>query len=360
MNNRTFTLAALIAGLIAQSQAHAQIAVASGMNTAAASSASVTPKTVKAPPGTTTTRYAVTPGTLPGQVALQTFDGHYVTARNGGGQVSDALITTATSIGPDERFTVEKLYNYTLFKTADGHFVATTTGVTNTASALQTVADVATDSTLFTVTAAAELPGIYPYQFTTYYGLALAALNGGGMSTGAFTTGSGGTYGTSASNGYFRVQQCGDLGSGLSYSFAGQNYAVGQYYSEQVEAFNGGGEPGGALTFNNDNAGSAFKFIRQADGLYGLQTSNGVNYLTAINAGGLASGANLATDRTVVQAWEEFKLVDAGNCVYTIQTYDGYYLGFSSITGQFSTDIINPRAPPKNYVAYFELTPLWY
>jgi hypothetical protein len=70
-----------------------------------------------------------------------------------------------------------------------------------------------------------------------------------------------------------------------------------------------------------DRSWSRFKFIRQSDGSYALQTANGVNFVTALQGGGLVQkysepdcgwfGACIAsisvifhTDATQVQSWE--------------------------------------------------------
>ena len=82
-----------------------------------------------------------------------------------------------------------------------------------------------------------------------------------------------------------------------------------------------------------------------SDGTYALQTANGGNYVTAVNGGGLVQGSAtwniLQTNRTQVQAWEKFRLVDQGEGTYAIQTASGYYLGLyrnSSGIFSFTTD----------------------
>jgi hypothetical protein len=84
--------------------------------------------------------------------------------------------------------------------------------------------------------------------------------------------------------------------------------------------------------------------MRQSDGTYALQTSNGVNYVTALNGGGLVQeyyecdpgwfGACLSgytgifhTDATQVRGWEKFRITDTGECKYTIQTSSGFFVG---------------------------------
>jgi hypothetical protein len=59
-----------------------------------------------------------------------------------------------------------------------------------------------------------------------------------------------------------------------------------------------------------------FRLIRQVDGSYALQTSKGY-YVTAVNGGGVVMGPKtpvvLQTDRTQVQDWEKFRIVDTGS-----------------------------------------------
>jgi hypothetical protein len=158
---------------------------------------------------------------------------------------------------------------------------------------------------------------------------------------------------------YFWVWKCGDLGSGYQYTI----HAPLAY---SVFAYGGGGRvvtrvdvfvTGAIGTLADyarrpvpfDNDWQKFKLIQQSDGSYALQTSNGINYVTAIRGGGLSSGGsfydNLVTDRTQVQAWERFRFVDQGDCTYAIQTVSGYYLGRRTSTasqtglGAFSTDV---------------------
>jgi len=105
-----------------------------------------------------------------------------------------------------------------------------------------------------------------------------------------------------------------------------------------------------------DNNWQRFRLIRQSDGSYALQTSNGINYVTAIQGGGLASGTrfwdDLVTDRTQVQAWEKFRLVEVGSCTYVIQTVSGYYLGKTTAApgtalGVFSTNVSDINSATK-------------
>jgi hypothetical protein len=81
------------------------------------------------------------------------------------------------------------------------------------------------------------------------------------------------------------VVKCGDLGSDYQYTIITAS-------DQLLWAQNGGGL---ANSFVNDtiNLGSIpgdttmarYKFVRQSDGSYALQTSNGVNFVTALGGG---------------------------------------------------------------------------
>jgi hypothetical protein len=101
----------------------------------------------------------------------------------------------------------------------------------------------------------------------------------------------------------------------------------------------------------------------KSDGSYALALPgrNQTNYVTAVGGGGLASGDNLHTDATQVKAWERFRIVDQGDCTYTIQTVNGWYLAIGPHDAK-STRISDPSlAPSIGYNARFELvmTDVW-
>jgi len=100
---------------------------------------------------------------------------------------------------------------------------------------------------------------------------------------------------------------------------------------------------------------SRFKLLRQADGTYAMQTSNGTNFVTALGGGGQVSvfedcpfewsGACLSgesgifhTDATKVLGWEKFRIIDQGNSKYAIQTVKGFFFGtYQTSNGTFFT-----------------------
>jgi len=104
---------------------------------------------------------------------------------------------------------------------------------------------------------------------------------------------------------------------------------------------------------------TGYTLIRQNDGSYAfqyLQSRTKFTYLTAVGGGGIAHGDNLHTDATAVKAWEKFRVVDRGDCTYTIQTVNDWFLGVNMNTGEASTRISDPDAAPSiGYAARFEL-----
>ena len=140
--------------------------------------------------------------------------------------------------------------------------------------------------------------------------------------------------------------------SGIGYTSAIIHRAANLY----LNAIGGGGQSTqGIQAIGVLDVNSHFKFIRLVDGSYALQTPNGVTSVTADDGGGIASGNNLLTNQTHIQAWETFKIVDQGNGTYAIQTISGFFLGIGP-GGVISTRISDPNAAPQiGYTAKFEL-----
>ena len=316
----------------------------------------MTPKVIAGPPAF---------GPLPGEYAIGTLEaGHLLTARDGGHHSIDAVITSATTAGPNEKFRFERMQpNYTLIKTSGGYYVSAAGGGGlgdnyDAAQILQTERTSLADDALFNIRSSA--PGISsnPFTIQTFRNYYLTALGGGGKSSRAFHTDA------VKYNGYweaFQVLKCGDLGSDYDYAIK----AKGVGFGYPLQTSNGGGQIKNAVAFFAQILGTGgaqrFKLGRQPDGSYSLQTSNRINYVTAINGGGLASGTkdwdNLVANRTQVQAWEKFRIVDRGDCSYTIQTTNNWYVAFSPGRG-ISTRISDPNAAPSiGYTAYFQLIP---
>jgi hypothetical protein len=350
MNNRLTIAAALAAGLLVQTQGFAV-----EINPTAAESLESLLQTP-----------AVT-GVFPGQVALGWY--YYLTARDGGGQIVNALTATATTIGPNERFTVEQVGNYLSFLTANGNYISVSEGLPPPDQVTETVLTSPADTTLFSITPYATGLGA-GFHLDTYYGYQMYWKPG--QSTAATGDVPNGTNPGPVATG-FMPQQCGNLGSGYHYSLAmlAPGFEPGLVASNQLGA-TGGLIKGGVYIDNRRDLNEQLTLIQQEDGTYALQLSNGTNYVTAVNGGGLAHGTaesdNLHTDATRVGSWEKFRITDQGNCTYTLQTTSGYYLGYklndNSPTGpgglSLTTDISFPAdAPSIGYSSDFVLLPLW-
>jgi hypothetical protein len=301
---------------------------------------------------------------LPGQFVVQTFRGDYLTVVDGGGRTTNVIHTDATGIGSWETFRllpVDPVNHQYAFQTVKGNYMTAVNGGGGTGDPLHT------DAT--------QIQSWEKFRFVldqygwrnaiqTVNGHYLTAVGGGGKTTDAIHT-------DAVKVGYweeFYVWKCGDLGSGYQYTISAKSDPYGFVF-----AYGGGGRVvtradvfvAGAIGVLNDytkrpapfdNNWQRFRLIRQGDGSYAIQTSNGVNYITAIQGGGLPSGTiswdDLVTDRTQVQAWEKFRFVDQGNCTYVIQTSNGHYLGKSTAApgtalGVFSTNVSDIKNATK-------------
>jgi len=140
----------------------------------------------------------------------------------------------------------------------------------------------------------------------------------------------------------FRIVKCGDPGSGYEYGIMAAD-------SELLATSTYQGKTWFGLSGHPSEQEMKLKLIRQGDGSYALQTTSG-RFVTALggggqvekydrkywtpDCGGLFGGPCVGgaapifhIDATQVQAWEKFRLVDQGNCTYTIQTTSGFFAG---------------------------------
>ena len=308
------------------------------------------------------------PPPLPGEFVIQTMKQTFLTAVNGGGKITDVIHTDATGIGSWERFRLlgGGGYGPYVIQTMSGNYLTAVNGGGQSGPAGGTDA-VHTDAT--------QVGSWEQFRFSldqfgwrnaiqTVNGHYLTAVGGGGKITDAIHT----DAVQADAWEYFYVWKCGDLGSDYQYTISDISVPYGPLF-----AFGGGGRVAtqagvfvagalGVLTDYNlrpdpfDNNWQRFKLIRQSDGSYALQTSNGINYVTAIQGGGLPSGTrfwdDLVTDRTQVQAWEKFRFVEVGSCTYVIQTVSGSYLGKSNAApgtalGVFSTNVSDIHSATK-------------
>lgn len=284
---------------------------------------------------------------FPGAFAMRTVKGFYVTALSGGGRAGEPVIATSATKAADwEKFRLATMSGQAthdkVFQTASGNFLTAVSGGGRTSDVMHTDATLALGWEQFRVLDLGAAGGTAP----TYF--ALQALNGGYVTA----VGQGGKYEDAihtdarqiGSWEYLRLVKCGDLGDGYQYTIIDPKGQV-------LSAVGGGGKDRGDAIVQGywpgdtpDRAWARFKFIRQADGSYALQTANGVNYLTALGGGGQVqkylppdcglfeaciSGTSTIfhTDATQVQGWEKFRFVDRGNCTYTIQTTSGFFMG---------------------------------
>ncbi|HND02829.1 MAG TPA: hypothetical protein PK782_12205 [Nitrospira sp.] len=278
----------------------------------------------------------------PGEFAFRTQKGYYLTAVNGGGRTGDpTIITGATSAGAWEKFrigiaTPPSPYDR-LLQTATGNYLTAVNGGGMTANVLHTDATQPKEWERFRLV----YMGGYP---PPYYGI--------GTSKGNFLTavGAGGRYQDAIHSDarqvqaweQFRIVKCGDPGSGYEYGIMAADselFAASTYQGKTWFGLNG----------HPSEAEMKLKVIRQGDGTYALQTTSG-RYVTALGGGGqvekydrkywtpdcgglfggpCVGGASpiFHIDATQVQAWEKFRLVDQGNCTYTIQTTSGFFAG---------------------------------
>jgi hypothetical protein len=291
-------------------------------------------------------------GVLPGEYALGTWTGTYLTAVGGGGRNSEPVVRTDARTAS----TWEKFHLFVLpsagpagqwfIQTASNNCITAVDGGGRTSDVLHTDA---------TLAQAWEFFRFYFDQGTGYHAIQtvsfkyLTALGGGGHADSPAVH----TDATTVGNWErFHIWKCGDLGSNLHYSI------WVPYNGTLLQAEQGGGRISDALhAFEAPtNNWGIFTLIRQSDGSYAIQTTNG-NYITAVGGGGLASGSpgsdNLHTDATQVQSWERFRFVDQGDCTYAIQTVNNWYLGFppsKTVPGplaQFTTRISDINAALK-------------
>jgi hypothetical protein len=271
-------------------------------------------------------------------------------AAYGGGRTNDALVTPVSGISVNSKF---RLYAagppapaYKYIQTVNGYFLmAPDGGGRTTSDAIVTdlhqypygvYTDIAKFRFVMHLTAPTLGVGAGVYTIQTINGNFVTAVGGGGQLTNAIHT----DAKTAQSWEYFNVSKCGDLGSGFTYAIKS---SVGAYLS----APGGGGGTQGGIKMGNIDDSARFTLIRQADGTYALRTSNGINYVTAVGGGGrdYAIDSNFHGDATQVQAWEKFRIVDEGRCIYTIQTVSGGFVGTS--LGDVSYIATN-LSPPSN------------
>jgi len=298
---------------------------------------------------------------LPGEFAIRTMvKDTYLTARDGGRHSIDAVITAATTPGPNEKFRLSKIAstNYTTIQTLQAYYVSAVGGgglggnvEANRVLQTERTATSFADDALFRLIGPSQNGTTAIVTFNDHF---LTALGGGGKTSNAFHTDA-----TEASSWErFRFLKSGDLGSGFRYAImpAGKR---GLFLKASVFS---GEDRRRFYTYSDLNDDGKFTLIQLEDGSYALQTSNPANFVTAVGGGGIARGDNLHADATRIGDWEKFKIEDQGNATYTIQTASGFYLAVNpSFDGLPPFDNISTRisfpneAPQIGYIAKFRL-----
>ena len=293
---------------------------------------------------------------LPGHFAIQTFGGKYLTAVGGGGRITDVVHTDTTAIGPSELYRLFLILGGGVppkfaIQTASFNYITAVDGGGRSSEVLHT--DAKQIQAWETFSFGQDQYG-WRNSIQTVNGHFLTAVGAGGKTTDAVHTDAVkvGTWEE------FYIWKCGDLVSGSQYTINAVSQPNGFVF-----AYGGGGRVNtrdnvfifGAIGVLSDytkrpasfdNKWQRFRLMRQSDGSYALLTSNGVNYVTAVQGRGLPAGGitsdDLVTDRTQVQAWEKFRFIEHGNCTYVIQTATGHFLGKNTAStgiGLFSTNV---------------------
>jgi hypothetical protein len=283
--------------------------------------------------------------TLPGEFAFKTPKGFYVGALSGGGLVAQpTVVTGATNAADWEKFRISVLdpppANDKAIQTFTGNYLTAVGGGGRTSDVLHTDATQARaweQFRIYDLSAGGVAPTYFAVQtINQHY---LTAVGQGGKYEDAIHS----DANQIKSWEYFRIVKCGDLGTDYQYTIVTNDGTA-------LSAPDGGGSRRNTIVKGPsagepvDRSWSRFKLIRQSDGTYALQTANGVNFVTALQGGGLVQKALepdcglfeaclggttdiFHTDATQVRGWEKFRFVDRGNCKYAIQTTSGFFMG---------------------------------
>lgn len=300
----------------------------------------------------------------PGEFAFRTQKGYYLTAINGGGRTGDpTVITSATSAGPWEKFKLgiaspPSPYDK-LIQTATGNYLTAVNGGGMTANVMHTDATQPKDWERFRLVYMGGYPPPY-YGIGTIKGNFLTAVGAGGRYQDAVHSDARQVQAWEQ----FRIVKCGDPGSGYEYGIMAAD-------SELLASSTYQGKTWFSLNGHPSEQEMKIKLIRQGDGSFAIQLTNG-RFLTALGGGGQVekydrkywtpdcgglfggpcvggSAPIFHIDATQVQAWEKFRFVDQGNCTYTIQTTSGFFAGiFKDSSGVTLLTTRRDGAPTAN------------
>ena len=267
---------------------------------------------------------------LPGEFAIRSAGGNFVTAVGGGGRTSDAIHTDlkdSLKIGSWEKFKLHVApghHRIYAIQTTTQHFVTAVGGGGRTTEPFFQTDRIHVQ--------AWEQFNIFK-QWTWSY---IRVSNGDYVKlANGLRTGKSDDAGTA-----FLFYKCGEPGPDSFYHIS---WATGgdppRAPYDWLQAYGGGGRVSGAMGLHllttPNLQGTTFRLIRQADGKYALQTQNGINFVTAVAGGGQSVAPTLQTNRTQVLAWEKFRLWIMPDCGYAFQTDSGHWLGL--IDGRLTT-----------------------
>jgi hypothetical protein len=300
----------------------------------------------------------------PGQVYVLTAEYYYLSAPDGGGHIDDTAIQTEIQYAPGRmigdwlKFTLwHDSAGHIAFQTSAGNFITAVGGGGLTSNVIHTDATDIAAWEEFQIAPYSSNSGALSLSIQTSKQNYLTAVGAGGQLTNAILSDAlkVGPYEV------FVLRRCGNLVPGLYFIIP-----VIHTWAPIV-ANNGGNLTQNTLSiFGETDAPldwARFNLVVQPNGSYGVQTTTG-NYLTAVNGGGLDYGTptsdNIQTNRTEVEAWEQFKFVEIGDSTYAIQTVSGYYLGQRTFgqgsEGEFSTDISDINAALRFWLVPADLS----
>jgi len=262
---------------------------------------------------------------LPGQFAFQAKRG-FLTAVGGGGRTTDVIHTDASNPRAWEKFRLWFNANsgpYYAIQTVNGHFLTALNNGGQIANAIQSSSTTIVDEALFNlVPETGARVSFRAYAIQTVRGYFITAVGGGGKNIGETIHTDARTVGSWEE---FNLFRCGDLGSGSTYGI--ETGAPGAFFniSNWIAAAGGGQNAGPNALVTNDLITShlTFTLLRQPDGSYAMQTASG--YFVTANGGG-APGQGFRTDAAQIGSREKFTYVDNGDCTGYLKTYDGNYV----------------------------------
>lgn len=266
---------------------------------------------------------------LPGQFAFQAKRG-FLTAVDGGGRTTDVIHTDASNPRAWEKFRLWFNANtgpYYAIQTINGHFLTALNNGGQITNAIQSSSTTIVDEALFNLVPE-EGAGVAfrAYAIQTVRGYFITAVGGGGKNSGE-------TIHTDATQvaswEEFNLFRCGDLGSGSTYGIETGAPAGFFDIGGWIAAVGQGHSSGPNALVTNDLVPSdlIFTLLLQPDGSYAMKTSSG--YFVTANGGG-TPGQGFRTDAAQIGNWEEFRYVDNGDCTGYLRTYDGNYLSLDA------------------------------